>query len=236
MAFKAEPKKQANFYTIKEGTFRLKSTKDDPEAKPRPFVNPKTKAEGVAYERVYKSLYGPITNVAFTESTLDDGTVLRGLNISLGKDESGIEQIASLSFNSRFVSDFLRKLPAIDLTREVKLSPWKKEDRSAFYVDQADDNGEFVIRVNDFFLEVKEDKKGNKIYKNLHGLPEPTDEDKSDWPFYFKKVEKFLVKYVTEHVLPKFQADKTQRIEMEEENTARVKSEFPDVDPTDLPF
>ncbi len=220
MSFKAEeaPRK-ANFYKIKEGSFRLKTTKEDPAAVPRPFTNPKTKADGVAYERVFPALNGLISDIQFTEKLLDDGTRLKSLNIKLGEDEDGTEQIATMPEDSRFATDFLAKLPNIVLSEPVRLAPFDFEPekgprRVGISITQEVDKdyGE-PQKVKSFFVE--ETLVGTQTkYTNLHGFPEATDEDKSDWPFYFKKVNKFLVKYAVLNVLPKFNegatADTTQ--------------------------
>lgn len=209
---KAEPAKEKGlFYTIKEGSFRLKSHKDDPEARPREYTNPKTKTQGIAYERVFDALYGTIKNVEFRETSLEDGTVLRSMNIYLGKDDdSGLDMYVSLPQDSRFTADFLKKLPNIDLTKDIRLKPYDFEPKEGprkvgLAVDHRDAvTGEFKEKVRDFFLEAKQDSKGKWTFKNLHGLPEATAEDKSDWPFYFKKVNKFLKKYAEDNILPKF--------------------------------
>ena len=210
MAFRTEPmKKKSNYYSIKDGNFRLTTDKEDPEAVRREYTNPKTGETGVAYEREFKSLFGVIREVTFHENTLKDGTVLRSIHIGLGEDENGVAQIISLAIDSRFTSDFLKRLPAIDLKREVRLAPYDFEPKEGprqvgISITHSNDNEHFTEKVQNFFLkeEIKKDKKGNekKTYKTLHGFPEPTDEDKQDWPFYFKKVSKFLIKYAQENV------------------------------------
>lgn len=236
MSFHAEPaQKKAQYFTIKEGTFRLPSDKNDPDAVRRDYVNPKTKAEGTAYEKSYKSVYGTITDVSFVENTLADGTVLRSLNIHLGEDDNGISQIVSVPVDSRYTADFLKRLPVIDLTAEVKLTPYDFESdgprQVGISVAQKDENGEFTIKINNsFFTEVKE-KDGQKVYTNLHGFPEATEEDASDWPFYFKKVNKFLVSYAKQNILPKFHQDGLEKV-------FPTKPAYPTVDisPDDVPF
>lgn len=207
--FKAEPlKKRANYYSVKEGTFRLPSNKEDPEAIRREYMNPKTKEEGVAYERAYKALYGVISDIAFVESTLKDGTVLRNINISLGEDEDGISQIISLPVDSRYTTDFLKKIPSVDLSKEVRLMPYDFEKEGPRQVGisiyhKNPDTDEYTVKVEGNFFTKVEEKNGEKIYTNLHGFPEATEEDASDWPFYFKKVSKFLVSYTKANIIPK---------------------------------
>lgn len=214
--FRSEPlEKKATYYAIKDVSFRLKTTKDDPEAVARPFTNPKTKTDGTAYERAYKALYGVITDVSFHENSLEDGTVLRSININLGDNEDGVAQIISIPVDSRYTTDFLKRLPKIDLNREVRLMPYdiEKDGPRNVGISVAHKNtetDEFSEKVPaDFFTKVEE-KDGKKIYTNLHGFPEATEDDASDWAYYFKGVNKFLVNYAKTKILPKFQQNDTR--------------------------
>lgn len=220
--FKAEPlKKKANYYSIKEATFRLPSDKEDIEAVRREYTNPKTKEEGVAYERAYKALYGVITGVSFNENSLKDGTVLRSINIELGDNEDGVAQIVSIPVDSRYTTDFLKRLPSIDLKREVRLMPYDFEKDGPRQVGVSVyhaniDTGEFTDKIDNNFFTKVEEKDGKKVYTNLHGFPEPTEEDSSDWPFYFKKVSKFLVSYAKAQIIPKFTKPSTISTEQDD--------------------
>jgi len=208
--FKAEPlEKKAAYYSIKDSSFRLKTDKEDPEAVRREYTNPKTGEEGVAYERAFKALYGVISDVSFHENALKDGTVLRSLHIGLGEDENGVSQIISIPVDSRFATDFLKRLPGIDLAKEVRLMPYDFEKEgprqvgiSVYTKDEAEN---FTVKVDNNFFTKVEGEGMEKKYTNLHGFPEPTDDDASDWPFYFKKVNKFLVAYAKENILPKLE-------------------------------
>lgn len=239
--FKAEPlKKKANYYSIKEASFRLSTNSQDPEAVARTYTNPKTSEEGVAYERAFKALYGLITDISFHDNQLKDGTMLRSINISLGEDENGILQIVSLPVDSRFTSDFLKRLPSIDLTKEVRLMPYdfEKDGPRQVGISVAQKNpetDEFTVKVDNNFFTKVEEKDGKKVYTNLHGFPEPTEEDSSDWAFYFKKVNKFLVAYTRSKIIPQFGTQSSPK--SHEEEMAR-KGDYPveDIDPKDIPF
>lgn len=245
MTFRAEPlKKKANYYSIKEATFRLPSDKDDVEAVRREYTNPKTKEEGVVYERAFKALYGHITGVSFNENTLKDGTVLRSINIELGEDEDGVAQIVSIPTDSRYTTDFLKRLPSIDLSREVRLMPYDFEKDgprqvgvSVYHLNP--DTNEFTEKVDNNFFTKVEEKEGKKIYTNLYGFPEPTEDDSSDWPFYFKKVSKFLINYTKDKIIPKL-GSPIHRTPKTYEEQERIKEEYePGVnepDPSDVPF
>ncbi len=222
MTFKAEPaSKKANFYKIKDGTFRLPTTKEDPAAVARPFTNPKTKTDGVAYERSFKSLYGQIHNITFQEKILEDGTRLKSLNISLGEDEEGTGQIISLPEDSRYASDFLAKLPNIDLAKPVGLAPYdfEKDGPRQVGISLTQEIDDTVKKITDFFVEkVQIGMETKRSYS--HGYPEATDDDKSDWKFYFTKVNKFLVKYAQQNILPKFAAGSGQSAQRGNDFTA----------------
>ncbi len=203
--FQAEQaKKKGNYFKIKEGSFRLTSHKDDPQAVPRPFTNPKTKADGIAYERVFPALNGQISNIYFSEKLQDDGTRLKALNIKLGEDEDGTEQIATMPEDSRFATDFLAKLPNINLDEPVRIAPYDFEpEKGGRKVGLSITQGEEPQKIKSFFVE--ETLVGTQTkYQNTHGYPEATAEDKSDWPFFYKKVNKFLVKYAQQNILSKF--------------------------------
>lgn len=213
-AFQTEPvKERANFYSIKKGedgrtAFRLKTSSQDPQAVARPYTNPKTKEEGVAYERQFNALIGVIENIEFVENSLADKTILRSINISLGKDEDGVAQVISLPQDSRFAADFLRKLPNIKLDEEVRFAPhdYEKDGRRkvGIYIDHRNpETGKFDVNVLDFFTKFEE-KDGKWTVTNLNGIPEATEDDSQDWPFYFKKVEKFLINYAKTHIIPRF--------------------------------
>lgn len=215
MTFTAEEaNKKANFYKIKEGSFRLKTTQDDPKAVARPYTNPKTDEKGTAYERVFPALNGIISNIYFNEVILPDGTRLRSLNIRMGEDSQGAEAIATMPEDSRFATDFLSKLPSIVLTEKVRLAPFDFEKNGPRRVgisitQEVDKDYGEPQKVESYFVEKTVVGTETK-YKNLHGYPEATDEDKQDWPFYYKKVNKFLVQFAKINILPKFQEDSTR--------------------------
>lgn len=244
MGFKAEPvKERSNYYTIKKGedgrtAFRLKTSSQDPQAQARPYTNPKTKEEGIAYERAFASLIGIIEDIQFTENSLADKTILRSINISLGKDEDGVAQVISLPQDSRFAADFLRKLPNIKLNEEVRFAPhdYEKDGRRkvGIYIDHRNpETDKFDVNVLDYFTKFEE-KDGTWTVTNLHGMPDATEDDKEDWPFYFKKVEKFLINYTKENILPKFTVQsKVDSVDALDEVLDEPKD---NINPDDIPF
>lgn len=249
MATRAEPlRKPADYYTIKDGSFRLPSTEENKDAIRREYINPKTNQPGVAFELGFNALYGFIENVKFVENILKDGTTLRSLNIVLGANEDGKSQIISVPIDSRYSADFLKRLPNVDVAREVQLRPYDYQDKSArrhigFGVQHANDKGEWLERVEDFFTEVKE-VGGTKVFSALNGFPEATEKDARNWKLYFMKVTEFLIDYTTEHVLTKFSDDEKKNRAMDQAlspSTSEASSpdiEYPkeEVNPDDIPF
>ena len=233
---RAEPLQQkGEYYSIKDGSFRLPSEQGNPKAIRREYTNPKTKESGVAYELGFGALSGLIKDIRFHENTLKDGTVLRSMNIILDENEENKLPIISLPIDSRYTSDFLKKLPNIDLEKEVRFQPYDFDPKEGarqvgISITQPDDTENFSVKIFNFFLEEGEPgEDGRKVYKNLHGFPEPTEEDKEDWKFYFAKVNKFLVKYVKENILPKFASL---------EHDKAIDRAIPEdgIDPKDIPF
>lgn len=235
--FKADPlEKKSNYYAIKEASFRLPSNESDPDAIRREYTNPKTKEDGVAYEKAFKALYGIITDVYFRENSLKDGTVLRSININLGDDENGVAQIISIPQDSRYAADFLKRLPSIDLSREVRIMPYDFEKDGPRQVGLSvyhknPDTDEFTEKVDNNFFTKVEGEGVDKKYTYLHGFPEATPEDASDWPFYFKKVEKFLINYAKENILPKFTEQGKADAVLDE-----VLAPKDNINPDDIPF
>lgn len=242
MSFHADPiEKKANYYSIKDSSFRLKTDKEDAEAVRREYTNPKTGEEGVAYERAYKALYGVISDVSFHENSLKDGTVLRSLHIGLGEDENGVSQIISIPVDSRFATDFMKRLPNLDLTKEVRLMPYDFEPQEGprqvgISMTTKDDADNFTVKVDNTFFTKVEEKDGQKVYTNLHGFPEATDDDASDWPFYFKKVNKFLIAYTKENIIPKLTGIPQKPPQSLEEQMERQGYPTEEIDPASIPF
>jgi hypothetical protein len=123
--------------------------------------------------------------------------------------------IYQLSFTeeSRFWFDFAKKLPNIDLSKEVKITAYDFEDkeskkrRAGISIEQSG------VKINSFY----DEKDGDK-YKLLHGFPNaPTDmnwKDKDEVKVYFISVKKFLRSEFTRLFAEKW--NETGRTPMEE--------------------
>lgn len=124
---------------------------------------------------------GKITKMSF--ETGDFGT---NLNIELDGDG-----VVSAGTSSSFGEDIMKKIPKIDLSKEVKIVPYSFED-----------NGKNLKGVTIY-------QDGEKVYshyfdpetkKSINGIPEPEGDTKKfssdDWKVYFITVRKFLIKEV----------------------------------------
>lgn len=149
--------------------------------------------KGVKHELVFKSLSGKITNM--DEFDGDYGT---SLLVTLTYD--GGEDIIAFSTGTPFGEDFMKKLPNINLEEFVTIQPYSFTDdtsklRKGLSIKQGDE------KIMNFFSE-----KDGDNWKNLHGYPDPTGDEKNadDWKLYFLQARKFLLEYTRENFISKF--------------------------------
>lgn len=132
-------------------------------------------------ELVFDSVTGIITKISFKDK---EGL---GNFIEVEIDNDGV---LSIGTSSSFGEDIMKKLPSLDLTKEVKFVPYSFEDK-----------GKSIKGVTVYQSGIKVEShyydKVNK--KSINGCPEPEGDEKSsdDWKMYFMKVRKFLIKEVS---------------------------------------
>ena len=189
---------KSKYYTVHDGTFRVQVPANHPEAVQRDWETKDGKS-GTKHERHVKALFGKVTGVR-----IQDGDYGKNLNVYLDQNEDGETPCITLSVSSRYGEDLLKKLPAMT-AQEYRFMPFdfvdeKNAERRIKGISVTSKDGEekFTVKVPNFFYDAE-------AKKNLNGYPDPTDEDKEDWAFYFKKANKFLVKYAEEKVVPKYQ-------------------------------
>lgn len=144
--------------------------------------------EGEKTEMVYKDLSGLITQVKFEEGKFGNQILI---TIDEGEE---VPTILALGTESNFGEDVMKKLPALNLKKEVKFAPYSFEangkKQRGVTVTQADK------KIENFFYD-KEAK------KNLHGFPEtPKPKSgkaitKAQWRKYFSECSEWLVEYLT---------------------------------------
>lgn len=132
-------------------------------------------------ELVFDSVTGKITKLSFEDSEY-------GKSIQVELDGEGI---LSLGTATNFGEDLMKKLPAIDFSKSVKIVPFsfeaegKTKRGTTVYQDEQ--------KIDSFYWD-KEAK------ANANGIPEVEGDSKKfdadDWKMHFMKVRKFLVAQV----------------------------------------
>lgn len=192
--------KQVRFYNIIDGTFRQKVDQNHPDAVRRDWKSADGKMSGTKYERVVNALFGYIKDIQFVQ-----GEYGLNIHITLDENEDGESPVISLGSASREGEDFLKKLPNVDLSKEVRLRPFafdgdENREVRGLEIMQQDEEGSFTNKITNFFRD--QDKK-----ENINGYPNPPKEnmdmDADDWKVYFIQARKFLIEYIKENVSPK---------------------------------
>ena len=147
--------------------------------------------KGEKHELVYKSIAGKIVDVSFY-----DGDFGKSVLVSFDFEDGSEPVTAAFSTNTPYGEDVMKKLPNINLNEWVTFSPFaftdeRGKERKGVSITQGDE------KIQNFFTQVTQDKKGKNVYENLHGYPSPTgdESDSDDWKLYFLQCRKFLTKY-----------------------------------------
>jgi len=188
-----------NYLTISYGKLRQRTTESDPEAQSR-YSDTLGKE---IWERVYNWVEGKITSIFYKESkeygnsfevTLDDG-----------KDRFNI----SFKEKSRYCTDFLSKLPNIDLDSFVRITPYDFIPEGKESAIMGVSLKQFDKKIENHF--VSKDEKGNIIYKS--GFPKwQKDMDDDEFQMYLVRLRKFLRNYTKENIIPKLTKPTEEKI------------------------
>jgi hypothetical protein len=211
------------YYAVFNGAFRTRVPEDTEDAIPR--IN-KNKVQ--VFEREVKALFGFIEEVA-----LEDSDFGKQLKITLDKNDDGVNPILSFGVESKDGRDVLKKLPAVDFTKEVRIMPYrftpedKQEEISGISITQKDEEGKYTVKVENFFFDPE-------TKKYIHGYP-VIDWDKaseSEQKIYKIQRDEFLVNYLKENILPRFSEKLVQF------PTRAVEPTYPDeeIDVSSIPF
>lgn len=187
-------KKESNgipFLSVIQGTLMMKVDEGTPDAVEREYEdkdgNKKTK-----HELHYSSIDGRIVGIEFAKSDFGEQCIVTMQDV----DE---KYNVALSLDNRFFTDFAKKLPNVDLSKDVTLSPYDFEDKEGKQVKgmTIEQDGE---KVYSYYYDA--DKK-----KTINGLPEVSAKDRKeydsdDWKMFFIKERKFLKKAVEGIKLP----------------------------------
>lgn len=173
--------------------------------------------EGSKWELLYKE----ISNVHIKDVAFEDSDFGENVLVTLAGED--YEVVWAENTGSNFGTDFLKKLPNIDITKLVSIKPYSFEDENG-----KDKRGVTVFqsdKITDFFYDGE---------KKLHGFPEWPKEDykemsKDDWKMYFLQVKMFLTDYTKKNIVPKFTAGVP--------NYTDSAMKYPEsINPEDIPF
>lgn len=193
-----ENTKQSNMTyvnVLSDGSMRVKVEETTPGAVKRDYETSDGKT-GTKYELVYTQLSGLIKGIQFYEG--DFGNMLQ-ITIEDG-DETFM---LSLNTASPFGEDMMKKIPNIDMSKPVKLTPFSFDDdsgkkRRGLTVTQEG------VKVSNFFFDPT--KEGDE--RIVNGYPKPDfsakkkGPTKDDWKIYFTGCRVFLTEYIEEkHLL-----------------------------------
>ena len=183
------PKKEGKYISIlADGLFHMTVPEGTEGAVKRDYETSDGKA-GTKYELVYGELTGKIDDVSFFDSNY--GKLLQ-ITVTDGDEEP---VIISVGTSGNFGTDLLKKLPNIDLKKEVTFAPYSFKDEKTSKPKRGVAITQDGKKIESFYYDAK--KKANK-----HDFPEIDEaklkkQKKAYWKGYFLTVEEFLVDDIT---------------------------------------
>ena len=203
------------FWSTFSGSFRRRAKHTD---EPSEIITRINKNDKEVKEVARTALGGNITNIYFEPSEYGEQ-----LKIELDANEAGQVPILGFGVESKDGRDLMKKLPALDLSKEVKFVPYQfvdEDDKRSGVTLYQSENGEFDKKIANHFW--NEEKK-----EFINGFPtidwdNATEKERKIW-----KIERdtFLKTYLLEHVCSKFPDG--IRSEVELKRPQRVKGEDP---------
>lgn len=196
-------KKSGKFYQVIGGQLKTRELPGTPGAEAR--INKK----GVeVWESSHRALFGSITGIEIVDSEYG-----KNLHITLDPNEDNETPIISLSLNSREGTDAMHKLPNVDLSQDVRISPYRftpegeSKEKSGLSIFQRNEEGKFEVKIGSAFY-----GEGNT---RLHGFPEIDwdNASESDKKIHWIKVGDFLETYLVANVIGKVQKPVSQEKE-----------------------
>lgn len=187
-----------------------------PGAVERTYETKEKEADGVTFkkgtkiEKLHESVSGIIKDIAFVDT--EYGTLLQ---VTVLDEFMNDEEILSMSTSQSFAQDFMKKLPNIDLTKEVVLKPF------AF----TPENGKRELKgltVTQNAVKIEKSFYNTETKENTMGMPTPDEKIKDEknelkrktaWQRYFTDVQIFLIDYTTEHFVSKFKKNAEETLE-----------------------
>jgi hypothetical protein len=213
---------------VVETSFRFPAQEGDAGAKKTVIKN----KDGSIRRELYELRFAELKDV-FIESlsfytTEKDGLSFTSMLIGI-KSKTGKEATLSLPMKSAYADDMMKKLPALDFTKPITLSPYNfKGDNdkmiTGFSIHQ--DGKKVLSHFNTY------DQDGKRTNEVKHGFPLPSkdmdevnkmkdERRKLFWQGYFGETRIFLQEYNEEHVIPKLPKkdgrEKLDKVEYPEE-------------------
>ena len=172
------------------GDIRLTVPEGTAGAVRREYEDRETKELKHKFELIYSFIDGMVGDITIMQGKFGDNLI-----IPLKDVVSGETLYLALGVTSSYGEDFLKKMPSIDHSKPVVITPFSFTSDKGRLIKGVDvkQNGE---KVKNFFRGKKE---GSDTEENINGLPNPEGDtkgySKDDWKIYFLTVRKFLINY-----------------------------------------
>lgn len=174
------------------------------------------------HERFYDSFTGKLINIS-----VKDGDYGKSWNFVFRDKED--DYTLQLSYSNSFATAFLKMLPNIDLTKEMKVTPVVKEvdgkDRSSLFVNQ---DGQTVKHAY-----TKENPNGMPDMEQVEVKGQKVWDDSKRIAFLYEMVQRDILPKL-EKSQPEKQTD-AQSLKQELQNEGAIYPED-DINPDDIPF
>jgi hypothetical protein len=188
-----------------------------------------TGEKGSKWEHVFTKLSGMISGIQFYE-----GDYGNQLQITIA-DEGEKPVVLSLSMSQNFAEDLAKKIPAMDVTKRVVLSPYVVEDEKTGKIRKGISVVQDEKKIQNFFYDFHDKKVINGFPEPKFKLDKKTGENKpfskEEWKIFFAECRVFLTEYITEHhlIVPKNDLDTAVE-------ARAVTSKYYDKDDVDVRF
>src|SRR3990167_2963971 len=188
------------YWSTFQGSFRRRAKDNDEQSEIITRIN---KNDKEVKEVSRTALGGNITNIYFEPSEYGEQ-----LKIELDANELGQVPVLGFGVESKDGRDLMKKLPALDFSKEVKFAPYQftedDDKRSGITLYQSE-NGEFDKKIGNHFWD-----EGKKEF--INGFPTIVWDTASEKEQKIWKIERdtFLKTYLVEHVCSKFTKDGRQ--------------------------
>ncbi|NCD40912.1 MAG: hypothetical protein EOL88_02350 [Bacteroidia bacterium] len=176
-------KTKKTFVSIIQGKFHIQTDENDPMAIKRDVIDKKTgKVSSTKFELVYSQLLCKLQKIDERE-----GNFGKQLAIYCSDEKGDI--IINMPSGCSYAADFLKRLPNVDLRKNVILSPYSYETKEGKVRQGLGIIQDDVVLPNYYY-----DPKTKKRINGITEFPEDaTSFESEDWRYFFAKEYKFLV-------------------------------------------